>query len=78
MKNKELIKKLQAEDPEAEVIVTSDNFELNNSQISLENVNSYNTGSTKIRGFRDAFDGEGYSKKTWSIIGGHEKVILLS
>jgi len=78
MKVKELIKKLEALDQNAEVIVTSSNFELNGASVPLSFVHQYNEGSKKTQTFRDAFDGDTYSKETWSIIGGKIPVVMVS
>ncbi len=78
MKTKDLIKKLKKLDPEAEVIVCSDNFELNNANVSVTSVNQYEEGSKKQKPFRDGFDNEIYNKEVWSIVGGDLKVVLIS
>ena len=78
MKVKDLIKKLEALDQDAEVIVTSSNFELNGASVPVSFVHQYNEGSKKVQTFRDAFDGDTYSKETWSIIGGKTPVVMVS
>ena len=78
MKVKDAIKKLQTLDQEAELIVTSSNFELNNANVPVSFIHQYNEGSTKTRQFRDAFDGDTYSKEVWSIIGGNIPVVKIS
>jgi len=78
MKVKDLIKKLEALDQNAEVIVTSSNFELNYASVPVSFVHQYNEGSKKTQIFRDAFDGETYSKEIWSIIGGAVPVVVVS
>jgi hypothetical protein len=59
MKAKDLAKKLM-ENPEAEVIVTSDNFELNGNMIPVSSVHPYK-GRIESKQFRDAFDYEYYN-----------------
>lgn len=78
MKNKDLIKELKKLDPEAEVIVTSSNFEQNNAKVPVSFIHQYNEGSKKTQQFRDAFDYETYNKEVVSIIGGDLKVILIA
>ena len=78
MKTKDLIKKLKELDPEAEVIVTSSNFEQNHAKVLVTSVHQYNGGSKRQQAFRDAFDNETYQKEVWSIIGGDLKVVLIS
>lgn len=75
MKVKHLIEKLLKTDPEAEVIITSSNFELNGADVPLGGLIESDKGSKKERTFRDAFDGEIYSKEIWSISGGSLSVI---
>lgn len=77
MKVKDLIQALEGMDPEATVIVRSNNFEHNGADIALSYANQYDTGSKKEQTFRDAFDGDSYTKETWSIIGGEEKVVSI-
>jgi len=77
MKVKELIEKLRGQDPEATVIITSSNFELNGADVPLSGIIGGEAGSKEIRTFRDAFDGETYEKEVWSPYGGNEKVISL-
>jgi len=74
---KDLIKKLEVLDQNAEVIVTSSNFELNGASVSVSFVHQYNEGSKKVQTFRDAFDGDTYSKETWSVIGGQTPVVMV-
>lgn len=57
----QLIEKLQKiENQNAVVVVTSSNFELNNSQIPAKSLYQFK-GEIKKEGFRDAFDGGSYS-----------------
>jgi uncharacterized protein YkuJ len=77
MKVKDLIKKLEALDQDAEVIVTSSNFELNGASVPVSYVHQYNEGSKKVQTFRDAFDGYTYSKETWLINGGKTPVVMV-
>lgn len=78
MKVKDAIKELQKLDPNATLIVTSSNFELKYSKIKVSSIHQYDEGLVKKEGFRDAFDGENYSTEVWNIIGGKEKVVLIS
>jgi len=77
MKVKELIEKLKGQDPEATVIITSSNFELNGADVPLSGVIGGESGSKHMKTFRDAFDNETYEKEVWSPYGGQEKVISL-
>jgi hypothetical protein len=54
---KELIKKLEALDQNAEVIVKSSNFELNGANVSVTYVHEYSNGRKNTETFTDAFDG---------------------
>lgn len=78
MKVKDLIKELEKMNPEAEVIISSSNFELRNAFISDFHVTKYETGLKKKESFRDAFDGEEYKKEVWNLSGGSESIILIS
>lgn len=71
-------KKLKELDPEAEVIVTSSNFEHSYRKVPVTFVHQYNEGSKKQEQFRDAFDNENYKKEIWSVIGGDLKIVLIS
>lgn len=75
MKVKDAIKKLQEMDQEAELIITSDNFELNHSTIPVQNIHHYKTGKKEVKTFRDAFDGETYQREIWSVYGGKLSVV---
>jgi len=77
MKTKELIQKLKALPQDAEVICSSDNFELNGSDVEVTHLWLYHTGKKTTKTFRDAFDGETYEKDIWSIVGGKNKVIVI-
>lgn len=77
MKNKELISKLQKLDPEAEVVVTSNNFELQHEVVSLQGVTEYKTARKVKKQFRDAFDGYAYLTEVYDLFNGEETVILL-
>jgi len=59
MKAKELAEKLM-KNPEAEVVITSDNFELNGATIPVTNVYPFN-GKLESKTFTDAFDHEDYN-----------------
>ncbi len=78
MKVKDAIKQLKKLDPEAVILVTSSNFELNGAEVPLSYLHSYKTGTKQMRTFRDAFDGETYQKEVWSIINGKLSVVTLS
>ena len=65
MKAKELIKILQ-EDPEAEVVVTTGNFEMGHSKVRLDHVLKWRMKNVR-RIFRDAFDGDQYSSEVFEI-----------
>jgi len=78
MKVKDLCELLHKLDQEAEVIVSSSNFEQNKAKISVSYVHQYNERKKKTESFRDAFDGETYSKDTYSIIGGNTPVVMIS
>jgi uncharacterized protein YkuJ len=78
MKVIDLIKKLEVLDQDAEVIVTSSNFELNGETVSVSFIHQYDSGSNKTKIFRDAFDNTKYSKEVWSIISGNTPVVLIS
>jgi hypothetical protein len=62
MKVKELIQHLLKADPNAEVTMTSDNFELNHSIVSTSGIREFN-GRLEKRTFRDGFDNETYQKE---------------
>lgn len=65
MKAKDLIKILQA-DPEAEVLVTTNNFEMGHAKVKLEHVSKWRMKNAS-RPFRDAFDGGQYSAEVFEI-----------
>jgi ABC-type sugar transport system substrate-binding protein len=44
----------------------------------MSSIHQFNEGSHRTEGFRDAFDGEGYDKKVWSMVGGNERVVKVS
>ena len=75
---KDLIEKLKELDPEATVITASSNFELNGADVEVTFVHQYREGTLKQKIFRDAFDGESYSKWIWSISGGSIPVVYIS
>lgn len=78
MKNKDLIAKLQELDPESEVVIHSDNFELRGAIVPLRSINVYDTSKKIIEGFSDAFDGGYYTKEVYDLFNGEEKIILIS
>ncbi len=58
--------------------MSSSNFELRGAHVPLSSVHQYNEGSKKNNEFRDAFDGETYTKEIWSIVGGQIPVVMVS
>lgn len=78
MNVKNLVKILLEKDQDAEVIVTSSNFELNGARVAVSSVDEFDNGSIKKEHFRDAFDGGSYSESTYSIVGGDIPVVLIS
>lgn len=77
MKAKDLIKILE-EDPEAEVLVTTDNFEQGHAKISLkENCICKWKMKKVLRKFRDAFDGGSYSSEIYEIDEKGKEVFVL-
>lgn len=78
MNVRDLLKILLEKNLDAEVIVTSSNFELNGAKVAVSSVNQYDNGSTTKERFRDAFDGGSYSESTYSIVGGDIPVVLIS
>ncbi len=78
MRNEELIKRLQQLDPNAEVVLVSSNFELNNAIVSVECVSNYETALKTKKTFRDEFDGDNYSKTVFKIMGGNQNIIFVS
>lgn len=77
MKVSELIEKLSECDPNAEVIMRSDNFELHGSLVPVKYVNAFKA-QRKLETFRDAFDGETYSTEVFNVIDGNLTVVKLS
>lgn len=78
MKVKDLIIELQAMDENAEVVITSENFELRGANVSASRVYQYDQCKKITRQFRDAFDGDTYFKEVWSLIDGDTSVVMLS
>lgn len=78
MKVKDVIKKLQECDSEAEVITCSSSFELHGADVSVTMIHQYDTGNKTERTFFDAFDHEYYEKEVYSITGGTEKVVYIA
>lgn len=60
MKVKDLVKKLEALDQNAIVVVTTDNFEQGHSNIEAKGIREFK-GEIVKESFRDAFDGGSYS-----------------
>jgi len=75
MKVHELIKELKNCNPNATVIRTSSNFELNGASIEAKGVYKSNTGEKCIKNCVDAFDYTPYTVEEWSTIGGDKLVI---
>jgi hypothetical protein len=78
MKVKDLIEQLQSMNPEAIVIIVSDNFEMRGANVETRSVIESNEGLEIEETFRDAFDGRSYISETWSTIGGTEPVVKIS
>lgn len=79
MKVKELIKKLETLDPEAEVVTHSSNFEMNYAVVDYPgNFTQYDTASKTSKMFRDAFDGNSYEMEVWHTSGGDKKIVILN
>lgn len=78
MKVKELMKKLEMFDPEAEVLVSSKNFELNRTNVAVSLIYQSMEGSKQVKTFVNAFDHETYEKEIWSTFGGNLPVIYIS
>jgi hypothetical protein len=74
---KDLIEKLKEQDPNAEVIVKSSNFELCGAYVPLDYISISNTGLKKKETFRDAFDGCAYSTEVWKLSGGAESIVII-
>lgn len=75
MKAKDLIKLLE-ENPDAEVVVTTDNFEQGQSKISLEHVSKWKMKKVNKR-FVDAFDHESYHSDVYEISENGQEVFVL-
>lgn len=65
MKAKDLIKILE-ENPNAEVVVTTDNFEQGHSKVSLEHILKWRMKKVNKR-FVDAFDNGSYYKDVYEL-----------
>lgn len=65
MKAKELIEILQ-KDPEAEVVITTSNFEQGHAKVALGHVSKWKMKKIR-RQFRDAFDGGSYSDEVYEM-----------
>ena len=75
MKAKELIKILKA-DPEAEIIVTTDNFEQGHNKVSLLSVAKWRMKKVQ-KEFVDAFDHERYHKEIYETDESGQEVFVL-
>ncbi len=62
MKAKDLIKELEKVNPEATVVVTTDNFEQGHSTIKASHLYKFK-GELKDKPFKDAFDGGEYTSE---------------
>lgn len=78
MKVKDLIEQLESMNPEATVIIKSDNFEMRGANVEVRYLSESNEGREVEETFRDAFDGRSYISETWSTIGGTEPVVKIS
>ena len=77
MKVKELIRRLLEEDPEAEVLTSSDNFELHGALVPIQSIMSSKEAKKIKKIFFDAFDHEPYNKEVWELRNGSESVVWL-
>lgn len=75
MKAKELIKILQ-KDPEAEVLVTTDNFEQGHAKVELTHVLKWRMKKIRKQ-FKDAFDGGQYSSEVYILDKDSPEVFVL-
>ena len=78
MKVKDLITLLKGLNQDAEVIVKSNNFELNGAKVPVKYISSSDEGHKRIETFTDAFDGGSYYKEIYSSIGGSLPVVSIS
>ena len=78
MTAKDMIEQLRQLNPESEVVLTSNNFELNGALVPLANIQQYEHGSKEKRRFRDAFDGTEYEEEVYSTRGGSLTVVFLT
>lgn len=77
MKVGELIDKLKAMNQEAEIVTSSDNFEMNYATIKATHVAEYK-GKRLKRKFRDAFDYEIYETEVFDLFNGDEPLVKIS
>lgn len=79
MKVKDLIKKLEAIDQEAIVVVTSDNFEQGNAKKQAKYIREFK-GDIVKEVFRDAFDGDSYTSEVvrWDDEKGKTKFVQIT
>ena len=77
MKVKELQKMLEGCDPEAEVIRTSDNYELQGAQVKATSVTTYENGKKVDKSFMDAFSEKVTIEEVYDIAGGNLKMITI-
>ena len=75
---KDMIEQLRQLNPESEVVLTSNNFELNGALVPLANIQQYEHSSKEKRRFRDAFDGTEYEEEVYSTRGGSLPVVFLT
>jgi hypothetical protein len=77
MKVHELITKLETLNPDAEVIVSSSNFEHRGSDIPVSFVREYSNGKVTKKTFIDAFDGKSYERGIYATYGGNIPVVTI-
>ncbi len=80
MNVKDLIAKLEKEDPKAIVILqTANTMEIGQELVELDSVQSSKTGGSRIKKCRDAFDDEGgpYDATVWNMFHGKKSVVAL-
>lgn len=76
MKKNDLIAMLQNIPDNPTIVVSSDNFELQNSLVGAKYVSAFD-GKKEVRNFTDGFDGEGYSKEV-ILFYGNERFIRIT
>ena len=78
MKVKEAIELLQKENPDAELVIESGDYELKGEIVSVENFISFNSYSSS-KSFTDSFDDARYNKIVWTRcqVGGEEVILMI-